>query len=65
VSLTQVLKYILIRFIHFCFSYFSDKVSCFFTGLASDSGLPTYVSVVAGITGKHHHASPVFEMVSD
>jgi hypothetical protein len=34
----------------FCFSYFSDRVSHFFPGLASDHDPSNYASCIAGIT---------------
>jgi hypothetical protein len=39
----------------FWFSYFSDRVSCFCPGLASDSNLPTSVSCIAGKIDVNHH----------
>jgi hypothetical protein len=38
----------------FCFSYFSDRVSCFFPGPASNSNPLTYTFCIAGITGRSH-----------
>jgi hypothetical protein len=39
---------------------FSDKASCFCSGLASNLNPPSSVSHVAEITGTHHHVQPTF-----
>jgi hypothetical protein len=39
-----------------CFSYFSDRVSCFLPGLVLDCIPPTYTSHITGIIGECCHA---------
>jgi hypothetical protein len=43
----------------FCFSYFSDRVSCFLPRLTLDLDPPTYASGAAVIIGVYHHAQLV------
>jgi hypothetical protein len=46
----------------FCFSYFSDRVSCVCLEPDLDCDPPTYTSLLAGITCVCHHAHLLVEM---
>jgi hypothetical protein len=53
----QVLHHLTYTSSPFGFSFcFSDRVSCFLPGLASDLGPPTFAAQIAMITGMHHPA---------